>query len=228
MERAFFYPKLAKEISKMEIVNEKPVIFDVGANRGQSIRFFRGLFAKCTIYGFEPSSKVFSILSEKFNGVSSVKLFELALGSVSGKGVFFEHLLDETSTMSLPDLDSKWQKTKNRLLLTGSERSFTETIVNVTTIDEFCATHEVSRIDLLKIDVEGFEHEVLKGGIKTLTQGKVRIIQIERHADDLRLDRTPEIQGLLTLLGFHTVISIKHSFGNFYEDFYMLQRIDCA
>ena len=75
--------------------------------------------------------------------------------------------------MNLPNLNSKWQKTKDRLLLTGGKHSFTQTVVSVTTIDEFCKAHEVSRVDLLKIDVEGFELEVLKGGIETLNQGKI-------------------------------------------------------
>jgi hypothetical protein len=98
---------------------------------------------------------------------------------------------------------------------------YTKTTVSVTTLDKFCEENKVSKIDLLKIDVEGFEYEVLKGSVNTLTKGKIDTIQIERHVDDMRVDRTLEIHELLEALGFYTRVSIKHSFGNFYEDIYL-------
>ena len=220
LERVMFYPKLARSISKSSLVIENSVIFDVGANRGQSIRFFLKLFPQCTIYGFEPSRSVFPILRDKFSGNPNIKLFELALGSASGKSVFFEHPLDETSTLSPPDSNSNWQKTKNRLLFIGKDHQFIQTIVTVTTVDEFYESNNLSKIDLLKIDVEGFEYDVLRGATNTLTKGAIRTIQIERHVDDLRLDRTSEIRDFLKAFGFETRISIKHSFGSFYEDLY--------
>jgi len=216
-----FYPKLARSISKSSLVTEDSVIFDVGTNRGQSISFFLKLFPQCTIYGFEPSRSVFPILRAKFSGNTNIKLFEMALGSAPGESVFYEHPLDETSTLSPPNSDSKWQKTKNRLLFIGKNNQFTETIVPVTTVDEFFEFNNLSKIDLLKIDVEGFEYDVLLGATNTLTKGAIKAIQIERHVDDLRLDRTSVIRNLLKAFGFEIRISIKHSFGNFYEDLYV-------
>lgn len=221
LERLIFYPKLAQTISKTFLSIKDPVIFDVGANRGQSIRFFKRLFPESTIYGFEPSARVFSVLQNNFNDKPKIKLFELALGSIPGESVLFEHPLDETSTMKPPNNNSDWQKTKNRLLLIKRDHQFAEVVVKVTTIDEFCEAKSVSKIDLLKIDVEGFEFEVLKGSNKSLTNGVITAIQIERHLNDLRHDRTPEIREFLQSLGYEITVSIKHSFGNFYEDIYV-------
>lgn len=51
--------------------------------------------------------------------------------------------------------------------------------VDVITLDEFCATHEIEAIDLLKVDVEGAELEVLRGAEQLIAGGKIRMIQLE-------------------------------------------------
>ena len=60
--------------------------------------------------------------------------------------------------------------------------------VHVTTMDQFCATNGIDRIDLLKTDTEGFDLQVLKGASKLLSRGRVRAIYSEAgvHVDDLR------------------------------------------
>ena len=49
------------------------------------------------------------------------------------------------------------------------------TIINVVSIDDFVNEHKIQRLDLIKIDVEGFEAEVIKGAAKTLAGLKPRV-----------------------------------------------------
>ena len=84
--------------------------------------------------------------------------------------------------------------------------------------------NQVQGIFLLKVDVEGHEFEVLSGAIGTFGKRMIENIQIERHLDDLRVGDTNAIQNLLEHHGFSKIESIKHSFGNFYEDIYTLEN----
>ena len=75
-------------------------------------------------------------------------------------------------------------------------------------------------MDILKIDVEGFELEVLNGARNALVKGEIRIIQLERHSDDMRVDRYPLIHELLSINGYRQIKEIKHPFGDFREILY--------
>lgn len=221
LEKVFFYKKLSKVIIKSRILSNSSIVFDVGANRGQSIAFFKKMFPLVTVLAFEPSPRVFLKLQKKWENKKNISLFELALGAAKGETVFFEHLLDETSTMSPPNPNSTWQKRKNRILLVRDSNSFEETLVQVTTLDIFCAENGIRQIDLLKIDVEGFEYNVLKGAQNVLMKGAIKAIQIKRHMDDMRIDNSSQINEFLNYFNFNLWASIKHTVGNYYEDIYI-------
>ena len=52
------------------------------------------------------------------------------------------------------------------------------------TIDEFIRSKDIQVVDLIKMDVEGFEHEVLQGAHESLISGKVNFIYLETGLDD--------------------------------------------
>ncbi len=202
------------------ILHNSSIIFDVGANRGQSIVFYKRMFPSVTIFAFEPSRRVFQKLEKRHAKTTNCKLFELGLGSFKENRVFYEHVLDETSTFCPPTAKSTWQKRKNRILLVRQNNSFEEIVVQMSTLDILLAEEKIEQIDLLKIDVEGFEYDVLKGATNSLMNGTVKAIQIERHMDDMRSDNSVAIHKLLTQTGFNLCATVKHTFGNFYEDIY--------
>ena len=140
------------------------VIFDVGANVGQTARNFLRLFPLALLFCFEPASASFEEL-EKHTRRSGAKCFHLALSSESG-----------TATLLSSGTD-----TMNRLLDSrdaAAANAHTET-VGVTTLAEFCGSHDVKHISYLKIDTEGRDLDVLKGGERLLTEQAVDFIEIE-------------------------------------------------
>ena len=123
--------------------NDHPVIFDVGANVGQSIQKFRAQIPNCTIHSFEPSPTTFETLGQQASELMDVHLWNHALGSVPGRMTFLENSHSEMSSF-LPLSNLGW----------GSVTK--ETLVEVKTIDQFCHDENVGRIDVLKSDTQGF------------------------------------------------------------------------
>ena len=70
LEELFFYPKLSRSYSEVlqtgileqKEANSDLIIFDVGANQGQSVKFFKEIFDKTLIYCFEPQPNTFKLL----------------------------------------------------------------------------------------------------------------------------------------------------------------------
>lgn len=120
-------------------------IIDVGANIGNHSIFFSLLNRDNEIYAFEPHHVNYDILLKnlKLNNLSNVKTYPLAVGSQTGKGNLIELPNKNLSdTMVEYDDDGK---------------------ISFTSLDEFIKEEKLEKIDLVKIDVEGFEENVIKG-----------------------------------------------------------------
>lgn len=133
----------------------QPVVFDVGANIGVHAIGWARACPRARIYAFEPSKATFELLRENVdrnNVGESVELIPGAISNHIGVGEFFS--CEDDAYSSLRDTDRK------RVL-----ESFP---VTITTIDAFVDSRNLSKIDLIKIDVEGFEREALEGGQRTL------------------------------------------------------------
>jgi hypothetical protein len=81
---------------------------------------------------------------------------------------------------------------------------------DVTSLESYCRTNEIESIDLLKIDVEGFELEVLAGAEDLLAKGLVRFVYAEFHTAQACLDdqvgasrHRTDLRDLIDLLGRH-------------------------
>jgi FkbM family methyltransferase len=134
------------------LVRKDSVIIDVGANIG----FYSVMLAKRvgSVFSFEPSTREHELLCKNLtlNGLSNVKVFKQALGSRTGAEKLF---INDANHGANSFVDSP-----------SNEGSFEE--VEVITLDDVMATESPSQIDLIKIDVEGWEHEVLKGSKKII------------------------------------------------------------
>jgi len=152
------------------VAPRRPVIFDVGANVGQSIDLFSRLFPESSIYSFEPAADCFALLNRKYTN-DRVRLFQVALSSSDGAREFFYYqksvlnsLLPLDTHPANPFADVKMIKTS---------------MVNTRTVDGFMREAGISRIDLLKIDTQGWDYEVLLGAERALADGKVAAVMVE-------------------------------------------------
>jgi FkbM family methyltransferase len=147
------------------------VVFDVGANVGNYTKILidAGVDAK-SIYAFEPNPVTFDILSKNLSTIKHVFPIKVALSDQAGKMLLFDR--DDEKSSSHASLS---QKIFAEIYMVDNN----EKLVQVDTIDSFSKYKNIDFIDFLKIDVEGYEINVLKGANNLLGSRKIRCIQFE-------------------------------------------------
>lgn len=142
-------------------------ILDVGANIG----VFSALLARArpgaSVQAFEPLPVSFERLRLNVarNGLSNVTCHALAAGARSGRAGFVA--------------DPRSPATNRLASPAGDGREVNEVNVEVTTLDEFCDRQGIDAVAFLKIDVEGFEADVLRGAASLFARGAVRLGLVE-------------------------------------------------
>lgn len=151
-----------------QLLKDDSVFVDIGTNKGIYLYQAEKVIKKGTIYGFEPNTSLVNYIKPLF---PKVKLFPLAVSSSTG-----------TSVLHIPKKENGLQDTRASLEDMGDavERLEIQTI----TLDDWAKQENVSKIDLVKIDVEGHELDTIKGCKAILETIKpIFIIEIElRHA----------------------------------------------
>lgn len=145
-------------------------VFDIGANQGQFLGKMLQLFPHLHFYCFEPLLDCFSILKENFKQYPVVSFFNCALGSSNSTQTIYRNAFSLSSSL-LPMHENH----KEAFPFTKIE--FEEQI-NVKKLDDFMYLINPEDRYLLKIDVQGYEMEVIKGGRDILKNATVILIEV--------------------------------------------------
>lgn len=157
------YRFLAKNSSSFSMV------FDVGANVGDWTSRFLQFNNDATVYCFEPVAKTFDKLKSR-NFADNVILNNCGLGSKIEQVPIY--IFDEDD-----GLNSIFQR--KGLEKHGIRTPDKKQLIQIETIDDYVIKNGIENIDLMKLDVEGYEYQVFLGMKKTLSQAKVKAIQFE-------------------------------------------------
>lgn len=135
-------------------------VIDVGANVGQFSVASANIFKNVQIYAFEPVPESFETLCKNVSKLDSVKTHALALGEQAGQ-IDFHVNSHSHSSSALP-------LTQHHLTAFPHAQENKIITVPVTTLDNI--SHELNLVSptLLKLDVQGYETNVLEGAVKTL------------------------------------------------------------
>ena len=145
-------------------------VFDVGANKGQTIEMMQRLLIDPRIYSFEPSSDLATLLRAKFDP-KRVTVEQCGLGAAPESRTFIHYQVSELSSF-LPlskDAHNPFSKVNEQ----GREE------LEIRTVDSYAEANAIDHIDLLKIDTQGFDFEVLKGSEAMIVGGRVSAVLVE-------------------------------------------------
>jgi FkbM family methyltransferase len=143
------------------------VFFDVGANDGATAKVALSQLPGARIFAFEPHPQTFVRLRDNISG-SQLSLFNFALGERTGEAELFSYENDKINSLVANAHFAMRFGKKGRPLN-----------IRITTIDEFCKSHSITGIDVLKIDTEGSELAVLKGAAQKLANREIRFVYAE-------------------------------------------------
>ena len=144
------------------LIRKGDVVFDIGANIGQSAcRYSKLADSTGKVFSFEPVKANFQLLNKmkRILKLKNVDIFNVAIGENSG-----------TACIYIPIMKNSNIVVGTRASLTYSENEYKDAIfrrenVKLKTIDELMMELNLDRLDVIKSDTEGNELNVLRGGL---------------------------------------------------------------
>jgi FkbM family methyltransferase len=151
--------------------DDRSVFFDVGANVGEWSEALLSAGAKGRLIAVDPMRRNLQVVQERLDrvGRNRYELCELALSDSAGKARFFSH----------PDAALSGHDSLLDMHSIGYSESVESIEVTTETLDGLAAKLGISKILLLKVDVEGNELSVLKGAKELMARDAIEFIQIE-------------------------------------------------
>lgn len=186
-------------------------VFDIGGNHGDWTDLILSTMNPREIVVFEPFPDHFQNLRSKYETKPQVKVYDMAVGCVTGE-VDFHINSDPRFNHSLLTRDPKADAWVN------VDHTHKMSVAGVT-VDDFCEMHKVNEIDLLKIDTEGADFLVLKGAQNMLQKGGVALVYLEVFLKPLMSNQG----SLVDVLQF--MDDLGYSLVNFYDHRYRNGRL---
>jgi FkbM family methyltransferase len=144
-------------------------VLDIGANTGQFSRTIHALLPNATIYAFEPQADCFEAIRQGFAGSPNLHAIQTAVGDEDGEITFHRNEFSQSSSvLELTDLHKEafpWAKESREIQ------------VPIHRLDTLQADIELTPSLLIKIDVQGYEDRVLRGGEQVIRQADFVLIE---------------------------------------------------
>ena len=185
-------------------------IIDVGANTGQFARYISDLFPEGDILAFEPLAGPFKELQRWANQMGErVTVFNLAIGEEEGGFEIFNHEAHSPSSSFLKTTDvceTLYPFTKKQV----SRK------VKLSTLDKIIGSLSRPLVPdiLIKLDVQGYEDRVVRGGRETFKMAKACILEV--NLDKLYQKQTTfnDITFLLYELGYRYAGNLAQAYAD--------------
>jgi len=184
------------------VLDDIDTVVDVGANVGDWTAGVLDVAQPRHLRVFEPSPGVFPIVESRFADRAEVTVVQAAVGDHDGTVSFYVTEHSHNSSVLRPREDAQ-----DLLDHGGDVRGQVE--VRLVSLDTSLA--DIAAIDILKIDVQGFERSVLAGASATLRRTAWVLLEanfVSLYDDDLLL---PELHALMLEAGF-TLANLSHPY----------------
>ena len=148
-------------------------ILDIGANDGHSVRVFRELMPDVTIHSFEPLEDCFQQVQAELQKNPPGKAHHFALGDCEETTVI--HRNDYTPSSSLLPMDQLHRDEFPKSANTREEQ------IQVRRLDDVAPDLKLDGPIVAKIDVQGFEDRVIRGGEKTFDNVMAIVVELSSY-----------------------------------------------
>jgi len=170
-----FKPHQALGIIK-QYLPENPIIIEAGAYDGRETLRIAKLWPHASIHTFEPVPELFEKLKANTAHLPHVHCYQMALSDATGTATL--HISENPTKPGRASQANSLLKPDKRLEL--SPLIFPHTIqVPTITIDDWAAQHTIDHVDFLKLDVQGYELNIIKSSPRILQSVKVILTEVE-------------------------------------------------
>jgi FkbM family methyltransferase len=151
-----------KMLAPIGPVYRRHVILDVGAHEGWFFHCWKDWCPEAEVHAFEPAPEAFANVTRAYGRHPGVTINNV--GVAREPGTLELNLMSESAVSNsfLRPVEATWDEVQYRA------GTITTKTVPVTTLDAYCSEKGIESVYLIKIDVQGFELEVLKGAKETL------------------------------------------------------------
>ena len=158
--------RLVKDIKAPE------TIIDIGSNKGQFILLMEQIFPNKIVYSFEPIIEMINKQKKFYKYKKNITFHNLALGSsICSKEFLITSRMDSSSFLKVV---SNTNKSKNYSVIEKRD-------IKVSTLDKIFLNEKISHPILIKMDVQGYELEVLKGANDLLKKTDYLLLEVSEN-----------------------------------------------
>lgn len=148
-------------------------IIDGGGHHGVVARQYVGLFPGAKVYSFEPTPATFQVLGRNVAGIGAIEAVNAAVGDRDGEVEFYIDEVEQANSL-LPRSPGEGNSGR-------AQRSVRAEMVRLET---FLARKGIDHVDILKLDLEGYELPALRGCGRLVDDGRADLLYIETRFDD--------------------------------------------
>lgn len=154
------------------ITSDVPTILDVGAHRGESVRYFKSIYPEARIFSFEPNPDSYDELLKVAQEFGTQAL-QVAVGdTVEDECVYYRQSISHMGGLMPIYADSADS------LGYARQAPNEAMIVRKTALDQIAVDFGIDHVDILKVDVQGFELQVLQGASSLLSETDCVTIEV--------------------------------------------------
>jgi FkbM family methyltransferase len=150
------------------MAKDAKVILDVGANAGIYSLAALAIQREASVHAFEPTPEIAERLraTAESNGLCTLRVHQVAVLSGEGEAILRRYRGESGNNEGMNFISQDLGK-------------FDGERIQTVCLDQFCRDHSIAYIDLLKLDVQGHEHSVLRGARNLLEAGRIGTIFME-------------------------------------------------
>lgn len=164
--------KFRPEIDYLKFLERYDIktVFDIGANTGQFAKEIRKKLPQAKIYSFEPLKDCYQELVRNMSDDKNFKAYNFALGEKETEREINRSVSSPSSSLlAMGKLhEEMYPHTKG-----GTKEE-----IKVKRLDDVFKISDLEKEILIKIDVQGYEDKVIKGGTNIISQAKIALLEV--------------------------------------------------